>query len=329
MAVPNRILMAVASLVLSACLAGEPANGPECGDAYDKKCREGQVCVDFHCYAVCQKGEQCGPADACIDGYCQPYAQACLEHGECAHGWYCDGGACHKEASLGAGCTVDAACGSGFCVAGVCCDATCDGTCQSCVAAETGEPNGGCAAVLVGRDPNADCPGLLTCDGTGGCFATQLGAGCSDGPSQCLSGFCAPDGVCCESACDGICERCSTAGVCEAVPDGEDPDLECADDQGYGCDGDRACHSGAAVGVACGMDVQCASDHCVDSVCCESACAGQCQACSRALTGLASGQCEPISFFTDPDGECSAGVGCNGDGVFPACNLPKSWASPS
>ena len=57
---------------------------------------------------------------------------------------------------------------------------------------------------------------------------TAEGTACDAG-SQCASMFCS-DGVCCESACSGTCEACNLAGTvgkCTAVPDGQDPALEC------------------------------------------------------------------------------------------------------
>lgn len=47
--------------------------------------------------------------------------------------------------------------------------------------------------------------------------------------AECGSNFCV-DGVCCESACDGVCESCGLAekGTCQPVPDGTDPQSECA-----------------------------------------------------------------------------------------------------
>lgn len=47
---------------------------------------------------------------------------------------------------------------------------------------------------------------------------------------ECGTGFCV-DGVCCEAACDGVCEKCNlpgTEGTCAPVPDGQNPDNECA-----------------------------------------------------------------------------------------------------
>jgi MYXO-CTERM domain-containing protein len=75
------------------------------------------------------------------------------------------------------------------------------------------------------------------------------------------------------------------------------------------------------------------SRHCVDGVCCESACSGPCLACSAAKKGGgADGSCGPLPADTDPDNECPedpesscgrTGV-CNGQGacqVYPEGTL--------
>lgn len=106
------------------------------------------------------------------------------------------------------------------------------------------------------------------------------GARCAFG-AECTSGFCA-DGVCCDSACDGICRACTAAkkgtgadGVCGDVPPELDPS-RCA----------------LFRGSPCKSDAQCGTGHCVDGVCCDSACSGQCEACD--VDG-SFGVCVPVS----------------------------------
>jgi hypothetical protein len=82
-----------------------------------------------------------------------------------------------------------------------------------------------------------------------------LGASCLQG-SQCASGFCA-DKVCCESACGGKCQSCAVAGSpgkCTSVPDGQDPDGECAGKDKVcagSCDGKGSCSFAAKQGKEC------------------------------------------------------------------------------
>jgi hypothetical protein len=50
------------------------------------------------------------------------------------------------------------------------------------------------------------------------------------GAGECQSNHCS-DGVCCDATCDGLCESCKlpgSVGRCTAIPDGQDPDTECA-----------------------------------------------------------------------------------------------------
>jgi MYXO-CTERM domain-containing protein len=60
-----------------------------------------------------------------------------------------------------------------------------------------------------------------------------------------------------------------------------------------------------ADGTPCKSNDSCGSGHCVDGVCCKTACNGFCEACSAARKGSGvDGVCEPISAGQDPDGEC-------------------------
>lgn len=63
-----------------------------------------------------------------------------------------------------------------------------------------------------------------------------------------------------------------------------------------------------AQGAACGASSECATGHCVDGVCCESACDGVCRACAEASTGAPDGRCS-AALAIDPDDECDAS-GC-------------------
>jgi hypothetical protein len=50
-------------------------------------------------------------------------------------------------------------------------------------------------------------------------FATADGQLC-DGGSECVSGFCSVDGVCCAEACSGPCQSCKGGASCAPVPAG-------------------------------------------------------------------------------------------------------------
>ena len=82
------------------------------------------------------------------------------------------------------------------------------------------------------------------------------------------------------------------------------------------------------VGESCGGDAQCYSGQCVDGVCCESACEGECLACSQAKTGAANGLCRNVILGSDPDNECrddgAASCGLNGSCGNGGCALYTS-----
>jgi hypothetical protein len=179
-------------------------------------------------------------------------------------------------------CTVGTQCASGFCVDGVCCDAACNGPCQSCSLAGN---VGICSSVKNAQDDT--CNGESTCSGSGTCLKA-LGKTC-DASSACASGNCA-DGVCCASATCGTCQSCSiagSAGVCAPVPMGQQ-DADCSLTRA--CDGLGQCRGGLS--VDCYADKDCASGHCVDRVCCNQACTGTCYGCNNSEDS--SGLCRPI-----------------------------------
>lgn len=160
--------------------------------------------------------------------------------------------------------------------------------------------------------------------------------------ADCAVGTCV-DGVCCNTPCTGACQACSTAlkqggrnGYCEAVPDGADPDDECAalGPETCGttgtCDGAGACHLHPA-------NTECAAAQCVDvrtrlpaalcdgsgtcgtvaqvscalgSYCAAGSCAAGCQATSDCLSGF----------------ECRGGV-CSKRADGETCTAPGECAS--
>ena len=78
------------------------------------------------------------------------------------------------------------------------------------------------------------------------------------------------------------------------------------------------------VGTPCTTDIQCASGHCVDDVCCDTPCGGSdtsdCQACSVATGATVDGTCEPVPAGTTcrtAAGVCDAPESC--DGIGTAC----------
>jgi uncharacterized repeat protein (TIGR01451 family) len=307
--------------VTSACTY--PGTETECRAA---ECSDGVATLG----ATCDEAGSCPGLQtvscgqyACGAAACQG---DCTADVHCADGNFCAAGVCTAKLLAGQVCGGDNQCATGHCVDGVCCDTACTGQCEACdvagsvgaCSAVTGAPHGArdaCAA------DGSVCDG--TCDGTERAVCTYPGA-----EVDCRSAACS-DGVATLAA------TCNGQGAC--------PDVQQQDCGGFLCgltacrgdcvrDGDCAlgsyCSAGVCVaerdnGATCSADNQCASGHCVDGVCCNTACEGQCAACD--LDG-AKGTCSPVSGA--PRGGRAACLGwntCKGvcDGVdMDACVYP-------
>lgn len=160
-------------------------------------------------------------------------------------GLSCGGDSATQEqpAALGALCASDAGCESGTCADGVCCDRSCDSTCEACTAAATGGTDGACALAKAGQDPRNDCGGDIancsgaTCNGAGACAPVVDGMECRpaegscDVAETCAGGVCPADqlrpanDVCRDAAgpCDQpeICDGAQAACPTDARKDGQ------------------------------------------------------------------------------------------------------------
>lgn len=149
----------------------------------------------------------------------------------------------------------------------------------------------------------------------GGTYRLSLAGMACTTPADCSGGACV-DGVCCVQDACAPCERCDDAaarGTCTPVVSGTDADS---------CAGAMACNAQSvcrlALGEPCADAAACGSGACVDGVCCEDACEGQCEACN--VPGAA-GRCLPVEGKprgARPDCEGAAAVSdlC----ARPACN---------
>jgi alpha-tubulin suppressor-like RCC1 family protein len=219
--------------------------------------------------------------------------------------------------------------------------------------------NGACIDLCVGVTCAAQdqCHDAGACDpATGACSkpAKPNGTGCDDG-SACTAVDACQAGVCTGASpktCSGhgLCDPATSACFCATGFAGADCDgcapgyynyPTCTAQQGLGvsCTADADCASGAFCagnmciprfpqGVACGSDAQCASGFCVDKVCCESACDGQCQACGEAESA---GSCVTVAGAPRAGRAACAGTGaCQGacDGANgAACAFPDASVS--
>jgi hypothetical protein len=92
----------------------------------------------------------------------------------------------------------------------------------------------------------------------------------------------------------------------------------------------RLLTTAAAQGTSCALGTECTSGSCVDGVCCDTACAGLCQACSTAKKGGgANGTCGPIAAGSDPDSECAATAAstCGTSGACDGAGACQRWAA--
>jgi hypothetical protein len=223
----------------------------------------------------------------------------------------------------GAACTGAAQCSSGFCVDGICCNSACTGACQACDIASSA---GTCSPIADGQDPINECEQQAVstcgtdgaCNGSGACrkyaAGTQCAPGRCTGSTEYAASTCNAAGACTagnmRSCAPNMCTGDSCASTCSGANDCQ---------SGFFCDG-GTCRSKRPNGMACTVAGQCASNTCVDGVCCATACTGTCQACN--LSGSV-GACTSIADGMDPGGECPAQAastcgrsgGCDGRGA--------------
>jgi hypothetical protein len=253
------------------------------------------------------------------------------------------GGSCATKCTQGKACSATTDCDTGFCADSVCCDTACDGDCLSCTVAlkadeSTGDGTCGASKVdttcgdepscAAGVQTNAD-----TCDAAGTCA--------DNATTECGAFVCDPAGTACLTTCqnDTDCATCHTCSAGQCV-------LAAAGAPGSGCMGDQACDGAgvckAANGQSCQTATECGSDHCVDTVCCDTACSGNCQscniaggmagACSTVMRGTVEPRCTAPSNVCNDTGLCrgAAGASCNVDadcasgvcGAFSLCTAP-------
>ena len=83
-------------------------------------------------------------------------------------------------------------------------------------------------------------------------------------------------------------------------------------------------------GQACDPDLPCASEICVEGVCCDSPCDGLCESCLQSNTTAPDGTCSPVADGTDPDDDCAAGspMSCGPDGHCDGTGACRPFAPP-
>ncbi len=256
----------------------------------------------------------CPPGDSCSGGTCR-CSNGVRDGGEA--GVDC-GGTCPSACPNGTACFSPTQCTSGACVDGFCCNEACGGLCRSCRQTRTGQPDGTCANVTNGTDPDGECSAESTtsCGRTGMCFngacglhpaGTVCAAPTCSGSTQSNADTCNGTGTCVDggSASCGGSYVCS-AGSCQSCTDGSRNGTE----TGVDCGGGSPCGR-CGNGQPCGAPSDCTSNACVDGVCCNSACTSLCMRCNVAGSV---GSCSFIPSGQDPDNECPGNNNCNGMG---------------
>jgi subtilisin-like proprotein convertase family protein len=282
---------------------------------------------------------------------CEPYVcdadglacrDHCTDNVHCFEGYYCEGNLCVPKKDNGETCSAGFECKSDFCVDGYCCESACDGLCHNCSATP-----GSCLPIAAGTDTDDECPICEVCDGAGACEPVLAGADPEDDCEVEPEATCGSDGECngnsacrvwsegticlaqyCENGVEHADDTCNGDGLDPLCMDGgttlcspyvcHGDGIECltmctsnADCVGtHWCDAPN-CVLKKAIGSPCNADIECASDYCVDGVCCNNACDGPCESCNVAGQG---GSCTFHANQTDPEDDCGTCALCNGGG---------------
>lgn len=207
---------------------------------------------------------------------------------------YCDTATntCAAKLSNGKPASSGYQCSSGIVADGVCCNQACTAGCSACTLALNGlsapSTDGQCLPVKPGKlDPHNTCTASSsrpcgydgTCDGAGGCHYPASGTSC--GASSCAGSTLSTQTCDSTHACASNNEPCKNSLVCASASACKTAcvaDADCITGD-YCASG--TCTSKLVKGASCTAGSQCASAFCVDGVCCDGACAGQCQGCAE------------------------------------------------
>lgn len=326
-----------------ACVNGAPTHtarpaGTSCGNGL--ACDAEGQCAGCTNNAQCYTPQTCGGGGkdgvcgctktGCEGKTCGVWPDGCGGYVSCnnglidgdEHGIDCGVSNC-GSCGAGATCENGQQCLSGFCVDGVCCNEACEGTCRACSSARKGIGDDGiCGPIRAGLDPEdeckeeAGCGNSGVCDGAGKCANHDNGTVC--GPAACQpsagGGFeYISQGHCIYGSCQ-FSEPLLCPGVCS-----EQGCLSCTSDaqcpQGAFCEA-NVCKPKAPKGVVCTKGAGCESGFCVDGVCCNEACDGDCETCKNLADD--NGTCLPVAEGQPDADTCAANEVCSADG---ACKL--------
>lgn len=285
------------------------------GETWSGVCNHDGRCVGCTGNAQCDDNFAC-TGDSCDLGVCYNNP---ISDGSCTVGPGVAGRCVVQGAAVtclpapGEACIDGTDCASGVCV---CADDGCtnrvchESGCATCH--WDGDGIGSCQPTGVGNFGESCTTSGFACGTSGGCLLANgqscaQNGDCASGHCECSGPDCAPTSMIC-SAVDCDCKYNSDG---DAVCDGpltfglEDPDNTCG---GSGCDGSGNCAGEA--GVPCSFDNECASLHCADGYCCDSACGGNCDRCDQpgsvgtciSVDTLCTGNCD----ICNTSGSCEA-----------------------
>jgi len=228
-------------------------------------------------------------------------------------------------ATNGSACSSNTACRSGFCVDGVCCNTSCNGTCERC---DVSPSVGTCSPIPDGQDPDIECdPAATTPPADGG--VTDSGtsdAGRSDtgtADTGTADGGTGPQ----RTACGGVCNGSRTCRFPDNTQICANPSCNTTTNSAVNstCNGQGQCIS---TPTACN-NIRCASGQCPafcanDSNCVTGMyCNGTSQQCVRKLADgnpcVTDNQCQNAHCVQPPTGSTASPVCCN-----VACGPPLS-----
>lgn len=224
-------------------------NGASC--TQNKQCTS-NACVD----GTCCGSASCGTCQACNVpgslGACANVPAGQIDVGTCSGVNVCNGaGGCVK--SDGVGCTTNGECLNAHCVDGVCCNSTCNSLCQACSAAKKGSgTDGTCGNVSNNADPDNECTGAFSCNGSGGCQScadnskngteTDIDCGGASCPKCALGKMCMSSGDCLSNVC--VNSVCTNATCSDMLKNGSETDVDCGGPSCPKCVNGKMCLQG-------------------------------------------------------------------------------------
>jgi hypothetical protein len=291
------------SAYLSSAELYDLAPGAACATVDD--CASGVCDMGICCAAACPNGNVC---QACVagTGACQTVTNA-SDPDNCTGTQACDAtGNC--KLAVGQACpNGNGDCANAQCEDGFCCNTACGGACDVCAMALGATANGTCTPAPAGSVGSPACGNGYACDGTD---ATCPASPCATDVDCTSTDYCASNGMCTAGKAQGAACNVAAGGDCESAPC-----RECAP---------GICNGGVC--SACMQNSDCTTagaTFCVDKVCCDMACEGECQACDVAGH---TGTCSPVTGAphgtrTACSGTGTCGGACNGTNTA-ACTYP-------